>query len=947
MSEPNKHFLGWDQPFLSTSAKWLVEHCLQDELGASNQVLILVSGQAIGKRLQSIFIHRAHTQGRAVELPWIGTPSQLFRNFIGTQKRIADPTTTLLATTAVLKGMEPSIIAPIVGPRRPTDDNFIAWSGIARHVSEAIKTATGSGHSLDRTAWPERATTMLTDSAIKRFDVLQEVQSKIERVLKKDDLCIFESEQLQLLRSNQELDLGSIKRVVVVGASDLAGIATQLLDRMSEQGVLVDVLIRAPESASAGFDAHGCIENSYWVNADIDIEDSSISVSGSPSAQAAEVVRILESFDESVTTDQITISSTDEQLIPIIQRHVQGHGVRTRFAGGNAVLQRQETLLLSSVAEFISTRSYESYAALVRHPDIVDLINIDPSVVKKLSKYSMNVIPNKVSTKHWFNPKESREDFSGLRSLHKMVIELLSPCFVLERTPASINQSSKTIRDFLLTVYGDDSLDQDDPKLRTLQKIFSVIDRLDALPETICRQLGSLRLSEVLRILGTELSGVAIPAPPDLKAVDTVGWLEALAIETPHLIVVGMSADLVGGNDPSDAFFPDGLRDALGLETIDRRMARDAHAIVAMQKSRLTNGSISWIVGRTNPKGDPLTPSPLLMRCADADQLANRSASLVVSMERENPEIPPQFKRSDVGSGISFPNPKDIPHERLTKVSVTALKDYLACSYRFWLKHVLKLQAAEEGSSELDAKLFGSFVHVVLQRFGEDDSVRDSSDADVIEKSLFIELDRLVEEQLGTTVSGKVRVQIELARYRLRVFAKNQAQSAHDGWKIVCTERKVQLVREVQGTPVQISGVIDRIDVHTDGSIRVLDYKTGATSANDAHFKRRDGLWIDYQLPLYRCLLSGIKELKEFDTSSKNVSLGYFKIGDLDTSSGVDLLDLPNEAMDVVEDQIDITLASILNSEFSERPTEPAPKYSDTYSWICQDDSVTAESNDD
>jgi hypothetical protein len=447
--------------------------------------------------------------------------------------------------------------------------------------------------------------------------------------------------------------------------------------------------------------------------------------------------------------------------------------------------------------------------------------------------------------------------------------------------------------------------------------------------------------------LGTELSGVAIPAPPDLKAVDTVGWLEALAIETPHLIVVGMSADLVGGNDPSDAFFPDGLRDALGLETIDRRMARDAHAIVAMQKSRLTNGSISWIVGRTNPKGDPLTPSPLLMRCADADQLANRSASLVVSRERENPEIPPQFKRSDVGSGISFPNPKDIPHERLTKVSVTALKDYLACSYRFWLKHVLKLQVAEEGSSELDAKLFGSFVHVVLQRFGEDDSVRDSSDADVIEKSLFIELDRLVEEQLGTTVSGKVRVQIELARYRLRVFAKNQAQSAHDGWKIVCTERKVQLVREVQGTPVQISGVIDRIDVHTDGSIRVLDYKTGTTSANDAHFKRRDGLWIDYQLPLYRCLLSEIKELKEFDTSSKNVSLGYFKIGDLDTSSGVDLLDLPNEAMDVVEDQIDITLASILNSEFSERPTEPAPKYSDTYSWICQDDSVTAESNDD
>ena len=76
MSELNKYFLGWDQPFLSTAAKWLLEHCLQDGLGASNQVLILVSGQAVGKKLQSIFIRDAAKRGRAVELPWIGTQSQ-------------------------------------------------------------------------------------------------------------------------------------------------------------------------------------------------------------------------------------------------------------------------------------------------------------------------------------------------------------------------------------------------------------------------------------------------------------------------------------------------------------------------------------------------------------------------------------------------------------------------------------------------------------------------------------------------------------------------------------------------------------------------------------------------------------------------------------------------------------------------------------------------------
>ena len=51
--------------------------------------------------------------------------------------------------------------------------------------------------------------------------------------------------------------------------------------------------------------------------------------------------------------------------------------------------------------------------------------------------------------------------------------------------------------------------------------------------------------------------------------------------------------------------------------------------------------------------------------------------------------------------------------------------------------------------------------------------------------------------------------------------------------------------------------------------------------------------------------------------------------------------------MAAVDDQIEWTVELILKSEFNERPTEPAPKYSDTYAWICQDDSITVESNDD
>ncbi|MEE2912396.1 MAG: hypothetical protein VX436_01175, partial [Planctomycetota bacterium] len=318
MPEPNKYFLGWDKPFLSTAAKWLLEHCLQDELGTSDRLLILVSGQAISKRLQSIFIHEANKVGRAVELPKILTPSQLFRNFIEMQGRIADPTTTLLATVAILKSMDPHIIAPIVGSRRPREKDFTAWLRIARHVCDAMSTAAGNGYSIDQSEWPASAKAILTESAIKRFDLLKEIQNNLWESLHKQGLSIFEYEQLALLQESKQLDLGLVERLVVVGAPDLAGIATQLLGRMLEQDVTIDILIRAPESESLGFDAYGCIDTSCWINREIEINDAAITVSGSPSAQAAAVIRKLEQLGDSVTTDQITISSTDESLIPII-----------------------------------------------------------------------------------------------------------------------------------------------------------------------------------------------------------------------------------------------------------------------------------------------------------------------------------------------------------------------------------------------------------------------------------------------------------------------------------------------------------------------------------------------------------------------------------------------------------------------------------------------------
>ena len=107
-----------------------------------------------------------------------------------------------------------------------------------------------------------------------------------------------------------------------------------------------------------------------------------------------------------------------------------------------------------------------------------------------------------------------------------------------------------------------------------------------------------------------------------------------------------------------------------------------------------------------------------------------------------------------------------------------------------------------------------------------------------IEQTVFSILEKVAKEQLGTNINSKIKIQLELAKYRLKEFAKHQARSVDEGWEIVCSEcfKTKELV--VQGRKFTIRGTIDRVEVNKNGKVRVLDYKTGSTKANSAHYKK-------------------------------------------------------------------------------------------------------------
>ncbi|MBC8202260.1 MAG: PD-(D/E)XK nuclease family protein [Planctomycetes bacterium] len=947
MSSIHRHFLGWDQPFLTEAANWLQEHYLQQKLGGNSNLLILVSGQEVGRRLQSILVGNAAKENRAIVLPPIETTSQCLERLMGTGEQIADPATTRIATASVLRSMHCEELHAIVGNRIPDENDSASWFALAEQICSAWSTLSGGGFSPQRSSWPEAAQGMLTEGAEQRIDALHYIQQQVQKMLQESGLHLLETKSMHLIDVSQEIDCQNYEHIVLVGTADLSGMVMKTIDRVRTAGVSVDVLIRAPESKADLFDEYGSVDVSSWSDESIDIPDECIQVAGSPSSQAAAVVRELSKTCDTYSADQVIVASTDEALVPIIQRHLSSHDIKNRFAGGNRVLTNPAAVLLRSVSQFLSKKTFSTYAALVRHTDIAKLLDLQEATLKSLDTYSMELVPDYVQATSWFVPNKKIRGIDSLVALHKKIFNLLETCTTLQESKADFATCSGAIRALLLEVYGDETLDRTDPKFVSLQKLFGVLDRFDTLPTSVSSNIGLLEVTSVIDLILSHVESLTIPEYPNVEAIETVGWLEAMAADAPCLIVVGMSANLVGGNNPGDAFFPDSLRGELGLETIDRRLARDAHAMKAMQSMRSDHGKLVWIVARQNTDGDPLTPSPLLLRCEDGKELAQRAKRLVVSLDREEPEVPKQFEPEQIGIGLPIPRPDEYVFDPVERISVTAFKDYIACPYRYWLKHVLRLKTVEDGGTELDPKLFGGLVHKTLEKFGCDSTIRDSSDEGEIKKSLSEFLDSVVQDMFGSNVSGAIRVQVELARFRLDEVAKHQAESVKEGWRILCSEKKLEKQVVVEGKPMTISGVIDRVDVHKDGRIRVLDYKTGGATANDAHFKKRDGEWIDFQLPLYRLLLSEIKELEGNDVSDGNVSLGYFRIGDQEATTGINLLDLPDEAMATVDDVITTFILDIANGKFGEVPTDPAPKYSDDFAWICQDNSITEEAEGD
>ena len=359
-------------------------------------------------------------------------------------------------------------------------------------------------------------------------------------------------------------------------------------------------------------------------------------------------------------------------------------------------------------------------------------------------------------------------------------------------------------------------------------------------------------------------------------AIELQGWLELPFEDAPHVIVAGLNEGCVPESIVGDVFLPESLRARLGLKTNAARFARDAYLLHALVASRRESGRVDLLLAKVNAAGEPLRPSRLLLQCAD-EALPARIQFLFRPLE-SSATLP------------AWERPWRLRPRRAAppaNVSVTAFRAYLACPFRFYLRHVLKLGAVDSLKSELNAMDFGTLCHGPLEMLVQP-AWRDCTDEQVLASALVEEFDRAARERFGSAPAVPILAQLESGRQRLRRAAQVQVGERAAGWQVVATEQSFAV--EIGGCTVR--GKIDRIDRHLDtGAWRVVDYKTtdAAPSPAAAHLgtareempewalvHAADGklrAWTDLQLPLYVHALPRL-----IPEATGRIACGYFNL---------------------------------------------------------------------
>jgi ATP-dependent helicase/nuclease subunit B len=292
------------------------------------------------------------------------------------------------------------------------------------------------------------------------------------------------------------------------------------------------------------------------------------------------------------------------------------------------------------------------------------------------------------------------------------------------------------------------------------------------------------------------------------------GPLEARLQQTDLVLLGGLNEGSWPAAAAADTWLSRPMAARLGLPAPERRIGLAAHDF-----TQAACGAEVILTRAAKVEGTPTVPSRWLLRLEQV--LTAAGLKLDTATPRTLRGWHRQLDQTGPPQPIEAPECRPPVAARPRKLSVTQVETWIRDPYAVYARHILKLRALDPIAADPGAADYGNVVHRALETFAATYPNQLPGDA----------LAALLD--MGRTSFGAMLERPGVRAYwwprfqRIAAWFLAEEASRRPAILPLATEAKGSLTIDAPAGPFELTAIADRIDRLADGSLCIIDYKTG------------------------------------------------------------------------------------------------------------------------
>ncbi len=363
----------------------------------------------------------------------------------------------------------------------------------------------------------------------------------------------------------------------------------------------------------------------------------------------------------------------------------------------------------------------------------------------------------------------------------------------------------------------------------------------------------------VISILKSHLLGIIVPfESQDDQGIQVMGMMETRNLDFDNVIMLGMNEGVFPKRSENNSFITEGMRLAFDMPIVKYKDAVFGYFFYRLFQRASSIRILYNNVFSSSISGEPSRFVTQILKEASAHECPGSKMEITQRQFVRNIKPAPSSEVS-VDSNSDSVNRLSRYYTRGEEgrpISPSALNNFINCPLRFYFQYVVRLNPVEQLDEEASAADFGLILHAAIENIYNHIADADRMISAAAITAIRPDCERFVIDAYNAVFKVSKKSKDELSGFET-IFFDVLMQYLYRILDYDITIAPFELLGAEKGIystidvpvdgkllHVNIGGTIDRIDRLADGTVRIVDYKTGDV-AGKMQFKTVEDVFDD------------------------------------------------------------------------------------------------------